>query len=119
SNVRKVPNGGSAALLIARISESLGSTANSCGRGGSFGSVLTLLTSVRVALLKETTRLGASVTKRQFAEVATPLGPAQSLAPAGWTAHAVNPRNPPVRGVTNVSVFVSTTSTDLLDRPAW
>jgi hypothetical protein len=83
SKVTNVPNGGSAALLIARISESLGSTAYSSARVGSFGSVLTLLTSVRVALVKETTRLGASVTKRQFAEIATPLGPAQSLAPAG------------------------------------
>src|SRR5215467_9395216 len=91
-----VPNGGVAALLIARISESFGSTASSSARVGSVGSVLTLLTRVKVALSKETTRLGASVTKRQCSEVATPLGPAQSLAPAGWMAHGVNPANPPL-----------------------
>src|SRR5215467_13338940 len=94
SNLMSVPNGGVDALLIARISESLGSTANSSARVGSVGSVWTLLTSVKVALSKDTTRLGASVTNRQCAEVATPLGPAQSLAPAGGE-HGVNPRNPP------------------------
>jgi hypothetical protein len=60
SNVMNVPNGGVEALLIARISESLGSTANSSARVGSVGSVWTLLTSVKVVVSKETTRLGAS-----------------------------------------------------------
>src|SRR5207237_7001643 len=61
SNLIKVPYGGEAALLIARISESLGSTANSSARVGSVGSVLTLLTVTPVDWMKETTRLGASV----------------------------------------------------------
>src|SRR5215470_1758206 len=111
SNVMSVPNGGVDALLIARISASLGSTANSSARVGSVGSVRTLLTSVNVALSNDTTRLGASVTNRQLAEVATPLGPAQSFAPAGGE-HGVNPAKPPVTCVINVSA--STTSTTLL-----
>src|SRR5215831_17356029 len=107
SNVMSVPNGGVDALLIARISTSLGSTANSSARVGSVGSVWTLLTSVNVALSNDTTRLGASVTNRQLAEVATPLGPDVAVTP-------VNPAKPPVSCVTNVSA--TTTSTALLDR---
>src|SRR5712691_6382267 len=117
SNVMNVPNGGLEALLIAKISESLGSTANSSARVGSVGSVWTLLTSVKVALSKETTRLGASVTKRQLAEVATPLGPAQSFAPAGGE-HGVNPANPPGSCVIRRFDVVSTTSTAKLERSA-
>src|SRR5439155_15107052 len=95
SNLMSVPNGdGLEALLIARISASLGSTANSSARVGSVGSVWTLLTSLKVVISNETTRLGASVTNRQCPAVATPLGPAQSFAPAGGE-HDVNPANPP------------------------
>src|SRR5262249_4828125 len=111
-----VPNGGLEALLIARIRESSGSTAGSSERVGSLWPGWPSLTSVNVALLKETTRLGASVTNRQLVEVATPLGPAQSLAPAGWTAHGVVPANPPATWMTNVSA--TTMSTALLERSA-
>src|SRR5215469_2222729 len=117
SNFTKVPNGGSAALFIARISESAGSTANSSARVISVGSVLTLLIVAPVTKLKETTRLGASVTNRHCPEVTTPLGPAQSLAPWPSTGtHAVNPANgaKPVPGTscsTRIFAEVSTTST--------
>src|SRR6267142_2525659 len=71
---------------------------------------------------KVSTRLGASVTKSQGNAATTPLGPAQSLAPAAGE-HGTNPANAPwpLFGkicVTNVSVLASTTSTALLERSA-
>src|SRR5947209_19986740 len=80
-----VPNGGSEALLITRSSPSRGSYASSSARVFSPAFVKTSLTVVGGLVLrsKESTRLGASVTKSQGNAPTTPLGPAQSLAPAG------------------------------------
>src|SRR5205085_11007116 len=90
----RVPKGGVAALLIARISPSPGSYASSSARVGSPAFVVTSLT-VRGGLSlrsKLSTRLGASVTKSHGNAATTPLGPAQSLAPAGGE-QGVNPAN--------------------------
>src|SRR5215471_4378992 len=91
-----VPNGGSEALLMTRSSPSRGSYASSSARVGSPAFVVTSLTVVGGLVLrsKVSTRLGASVTKSQGNAATTPLGPAQSLAPAAGT-HAVNPANGP------------------------
>src|SRR6266851_9375248 len=90
----KVPNGGSDALLITRSSPSLGSYASSSARVFSPAFVKTSLTVLGGLVLrsKVSTRLGASVTKSQGNAATTPLGPAQSLAPAGGT-HAADPGN--------------------------
>src|SRR5262249_22127091 len=84
----KVPDGGEAALLIARMSPSCGSYTSSSARVGSPGRVDTSLTVWPVMKLMHSRRLGASVTNSQgkgASAVVTPLGPAQSLAPAGGT----------------------------------
>src|SRR6267378_6486515 len=90
----KVPNGGSEALLITSSSPSLGSYASSSARVLSPAFVKTSLTVVGGLVLrsKVSTRLGASVTKSQGNAATTPLGPAQSFAPAGGE-HGVNPAN--------------------------
>src|SRR5712692_2338024 len=118
----KVPNGGSDALLITRSSPSLGSYASSSARVFSPTFVKTSLTVKPVLRSRLSTRLGASVTKSQGNAPTTPLGPAQSLAPAGGE-HGTNPANGPwpLFGkicVTNVSVLALTTSTALLERSA-
>src|SRR2546425_13279416 len=79
-----VPNGGSDALLIARISPSRGSYASSSARVFSPVFVKTSLTVVGGLVLRSnvSTRLGASVTKSQGYAATTPLGPAQSFARA-------------------------------------
>src|SRR5437870_106729 len=119
-----VPNGGSEALLITRSSPSLGSYASSSARVFSPTFVKTSLTVVGglVRRSNESTRLGASVTKSQGNAPTTPLGPAQSLAPAAGE-HGTNPANGawPLFGkicVTNVSVLALATSTALLERSA-
>src|SRR5262245_59306838 len=86
STCMKVPDGGDAALLIARMSPSCGSYTSSSARVGSPGRVDTSLTVWPVMKLMHSRRLGASVTNSQgkgASAVVTPLGPAQSLAPAG------------------------------------
>src|SRR5438876_1589477 len=120
----KVPNGGSEALLITRSSPSLGSYASSSARVFSPVFVKTSLTVVGGLVLrsKVSTRLGASVTKSQGYAATTPLGPAQSFAPAAGE-HGTNPANGtrPLFGkicATNVSVLALTTSTALLERSA-
>src|SRR5437016_12741130 len=92
----KVPNGGSEALLITRSNPSFGSYASSSARVFSPAFVKTSLTVVGglVRRSKVSTRLGASVTKSQGNAATTPLGPAQSLAPAGGE-HGTNPANGP------------------------
>src|SRR5882672_10011462 len=91
----KVPNGGVEALLITRSSPSCGSYASSSARVGSPVFVMTSLTVVGGLVLrsKASTRLLASVTKSQGNAPTTPLGPAQSLAPALGSAHGTNPAN--------------------------
>src|SRR5437879_1951652 len=118
----KVPNGGSDALLITRSNPSFGSYASSSARVFSPAFVKTSLTVVGglVRRSKVSTRLGASVTKSQGNAATTPLGPAQSLAPAAGE-QGTNPANAPwpLFGKiwpTNVSVLALTTSTALLDR---
>src|SRR6516164_9889696 len=93
--VIRVPNGGLAALLIARISPSFGSQASSSARVGSPAFVVHSLTVVGGLVLRSklSTRLGASVTNSHGKAATTPLGPAQSFAPAGCIAHGVNPAN--------------------------
>src|SRR5262249_60683293 len=95
STCMKVPDGGDAALLIARMSPSCGSYTSSSARVGSPGRVDTSLIVWPVMKLMHSRRLGASVTNSQgngASAVVTPLGPEQSLAPAGGT-HALNPAN--------------------------
>src|SRR5215468_336412 len=121
----KVPDGGEAALLIARMSPSCGSYTSSSARVGSPGRVDTSLIVWPVMKLMHSRRLGASVTNSQgngASAVVTPLGPEQSLAPAGGT-HALNPANGangPVGAICfrNFPVRASTTSTTLLERSA-
>src|SRR2546426_12692215 len=86
----KVPNGGSEALLITRSNPSLGSYASSSARVFSPVFVKTSLTVVGGLVLRSNviTRLWASVTKSQWYAAATPLGPAQSFAPAAAGAGA-------------------------------
>src|SRR5438034_9230444 len=66
-----------------------------------------------------TTRLPASVTKSQGKVAMTPLGPAQSFAPAGGE-HGRNPRNGGFAKACprKVNVWASTTSTALFERSA-
>src|SRR5262249_37702371 len=83
------------------------------------------LTVAPVTKLKQSKRLGASVTKSQgkgASAVTTPLGPAQSLAPAAGT-HGVKPANGAWGGrgaicFRNVAAFASTTATTRLERSA-
>src|SRR5215813_9137606 len=122
----KVPDGGEAALLIARMSPSCGSYTSSSARVGSPGRVDTSLTVWPVMKLMHSRRLGASVTNSQgkgASAVVTPLGPAQSLAPGEGGTHALNPANGangPVGAICfrNFPVRASTTSTTLLERSA-
>src|SRR6516164_4784350 len=85
STLIKVPKGGVEALLIARISPSLGSKASSSARVGSPAKVVTSPT-VRGGFFvrsKLRTRAGASVTKRNGKAATTPLGPAVAVEKAG------------------------------------
>ena len=122
-----VEYGGEAALFVARISPSAGSYASSSVRVGSVGFVrisLTVFGGLKV-VSKHSKRLGASVTNSHGwgdGAVVTPLGPAQSLAPAGGT-QGVNPANGPwplfgANCVTTVGVLALRVSTDLLERSA-
>src|SRR5215471_15881253 len=126
STCMKVPDGGEAALLIARMSPSCGSYTSSSARVGSPGRVDTSLIVWPVMKLMHSRRLGASVTNSQgkgASAVVTPLGPAQSLAPGEGGTHALNPANGangPVGAICfrNFPVRASTTSTTLLERSA-
>src|SRR4051812_15299695 len=92
STLIKVPNGGLEALLITRSSPGPEAYASSSARVGSPACVVASLTVWPVLRSIVITRLGASVTKSQGNAATTPLGPAQSFAPAGG-AHGVNPAN--------------------------
>src|SRR5262249_5145197 len=123
----RVPYGGGGALLIARMSPSAGSYASSSARVGSVSLVRTSLTVFGGVKLgsKNNKRRGAAVIKspsKGGGAVVTPLGPAQSFAPAGGT-HGVNPANGPkplfgANCVTAVRFAASSVSTDLLERSA-
>src|SRR5215469_5035068 len=112
----KVPNGGVSALLMTR--SKLLPNASSSARFAVGVAVLTSLTCVggKLVVLKETTRLGASVTKRQCPPVTTPLGPAVAVEKPGGDIPAKG--GVAVSCVRNFLVLASTISTALLERSA-
>src|SRR5262245_10415138 len=123
----RVAKGGESALFTTRSTPSLGSYANSSARRLSAPLVETSLTCVGGFVLrsKDRTRLGASETKSQRPETATPLGPDRSLSatnPPGGLGPDLRatPANGGVALIcpTNVFVLELTTSTLALERSA-